>query len=228
MYPRVAVGDHDISVEGDGEENFHVQSWVSHPQYNLATTDYDYAIITLSKPIQFSDSAMPICLPSRPLTGGEEAIVTGWGTTEYSTSKYPDVLQEASVTVLTHTQCTTNTYYAPHKVTRRMLCAAETDKDACQGDSGGPLITMEVTFLSYHHYHHYHYHSSYRERTTRSLESPPGELAVPCRTLLEFMPSKIFDILMETFSHQDVCRVLEVKNWIENNMSGSVCSKTLN
>ena len=61
MYPRIAVGDHDISVEGDGEENFHVQSWVSHPQYNLATTDYDYAIITLSKPIQFSDSAMYIC-----------------------------------------------------------------------------------------------------------------------------------------------------------------------
>ena len=151
LYPRVAVGDHNINIQ-DGEEDFSVESWVSHPQYDPRTTDYDYAIITLTTPIVFSDSAMPVCLPTQELGGGEEAIVTGWGTTEYGGQISPDVLQEATVTVLTNTACRGgDTLYVPSDITSRMVCAAQTNKDACQGDSGGPLITLEVTFLSDHH-----------------------------------------------------------------------------
>ena len=146
MYPRIAVGDHNVNIVEDGEENFRVKSWVSHPEYNVRTTDYDYAIITLEEEIQFSDSAWPVCLPTKELSGGEEATVTGWGTTQYGTGKFPDVLQEATVTVLTPSQCTDDTLYIPSDITERMLCAAEDSKDACQGDSGGPLITAEVTF----------------------------------------------------------------------------------
>lgn len=189
---RVAVGDHDISVTGDGEENFTVQSWVSHPRYNVRTTDYDYAIITLNKPINFSNSAMPICLPTRPLAGGEEAIVTGWGTTEYATNKYPDVLLEATVTVQTSRQCTTGTVYSSSSITSRMLCAAQTNKDACQGDSGGPLIAMEGENYSLIGI------TSWGIGCARP--DAPGVYA----------------------------KVLEVKDWIENNMSGSVCNKTTN
>ena len=149
MYPRVAVGDHNITNVGDGEENFKVTSWVSHPNYNARTTDYDYAIMTLEKEIQFSHSAMPVCLPTKTLNGGENAIVTGWGTTEYASGAFPHVLMEASVTVLTSSDCKgEDTLYSSSDITDRMLCAAEDSTDACQGDSGGPLITMEVTFPS--------------------------------------------------------------------------------
>ena len=145
IYPRVVVGDHDLYIKGDGEKNYLVESWVSHPQYNPRTTDYDYAIITLQKPIEFSFSALPVCLPSTELAGGEEAIVTGWGTPEYGSSHYPRILQEASVTVLNSEDCTgDDKLYSNSDITSRMVCASEPGKDACQGDSGGPLITMEV------------------------------------------------------------------------------------
>ena len=149
LCPRVVVGDHDLYIKGDGEKNFLVESWVSHPQYNPRNTDYDYAIITLQKPIEFSFSALPVCLPGTELKGGEEAIVTGWGTTEYGSSQFPRFLQEASVTVLTSENCTAgDKLYSNSDITSRMLCASEPGKDACQGDSGGPLITMEVTLPS--------------------------------------------------------------------------------
>ena len=143
------MGDHDLYIKGDGEKYFSVKSWVSHPQYDPRTTDYDYAIITLNNPIDFSVSAMPICLPKQKLRGGEEAIVTGWGTTEYGSGKYPRYLQEARVTVLTTEDCTReDKLYSSSDITSRMLCAAQDSNDVCQGDSGGPLIAMEVTFLS--------------------------------------------------------------------------------
>ena len=139
------MGDHDLYIKGDGEKYFSVSSWVSHPKYNARTTDYDYSIITLKNPIDFSVSAMPICLPKNKLEGGEDAIVTGWGTTEYGAGKTPRYLQEARVTVLTARDCTAgDKLYTSSDITSRMLCAAEPGKDACQGDSGGPLIALEV------------------------------------------------------------------------------------
>ena len=151
MCPRVVVGDHDLYISGDGEKSFLVESWVSHPQYNPRNTDYDYSIITLKYPIDFSMSlsAMPVCLPKNDLMGGEEAIVTGWGTTEFGSGKFPRLLQEARVTVLTTPDCTAaDKLYSSSDITSRMLCAAEPRKDACQGDSGGPLITIEADHYS--------------------------------------------------------------------------------
>ena len=198
------MGDHDLYIKGDGEKYFSVKSWVSHPKYNARTTDYDYSIITLKNPIDFSVSAMPICLPKKELAGGEAAIVTGWGTTEYGSGATPRYLQEARVTVLTARDCTAgDKLYTSSDITSRMLCAAEPGKDACQGDSGGPLIALEVklplltTIKTL---------QSFRLRltrtrlsTTQSSGSPPGALAVPGQTLLEFIPSKIWILFVVIF-----------------------------
>ena len=59
----MVVGEHDVSDASDGSR-YIPEKWISHPQYNGNTLVNDFAIIILNSEITWSDSAMPICLPS--------------------------------------------------------------------------------------------------------------------------------------------------------------------
>ena len=108
---QVVVGDHDLT--DDQGDFYKVSSILKHPNYNdTLPVDYDFAILTLRKQITFSPTVAPICLPASVQAdfAGEEATVTGWGSTlAYGISaSFPTTLQEVDMQVMENSQCSMN------------------------------------------------------------------------------------------------------------------------
>lgn len=127
----------------DGVQRRSVKKIISHPDYNQMTFDYDIALLELSKPLEFTNTIQPICLPasSHVFPAGMACWVTGWGALREGGSK-ARVLQKAQVKIINDTVCNVVT---EGQVTSRMLCSGFLvgGIDACQGDSGGPLVCFE-------------------------------------------------------------------------------------
>lgn len=143
----VAFPKEDLSLEN--AEKIQSSEILIHPYYGngLGVPGYDFAIIKLSRPVQFDDSIQPICLPN-PTEAYDDnlAEVTGWGQLG-GTMGTSTILQTVNVTTMTNKKCqelfdTLSNSYNPAKITPDMLCAADPGKDSCYGDSGGPLITL--------------------------------------------------------------------------------------
>jgi len=140
----VVLGEHDLTAN-DGENVVQVCGIKDHPDYNSATTNYDFSILTLCSPVTYTSSVRPACLPSSASNNYDnvEAVVSGWGTTSSGGSQ-PDVLMEATVNTMSNAQCGgSTTDYRPSQITDQMMCAAFSGRDSCQGDSGGPLVTAD-------------------------------------------------------------------------------------
>ena len=153
----VLLGEHNIA--DDEFNSVDVAEIINHPDYNNETVDYDFAILRLANPVNFTNEVRPACLPAvlNATYAGVTATVTGWGALRFE-GPSPNVLQEVDVTVTTNAECskayanktedannTNNTDNANNtvEITKNMLCAEGPGKDACQGDSGGPLIAPE-------------------------------------------------------------------------------------
>ncbi|XP_019381522.1 PREDICTED: plasma kallikrein isoform X1 [Gavialis gangeticus] len=137
---RVYTGILKQSEINEDTRFFRVQDIVIHPQYVIAETGYDIALMKLDKPMNFTDVQQPICLPSK-----EEANtvytycwVIGWG---YAQERGPikDILQKANIPLVSKEECQSR--YQEHTINNKVICAGykEGGKDACKGDSGGPL-----------------------------------------------------------------------------------------
>jgi len=142
---RVKVGDHN-RMEADGEIVFEVSSYKAHESYRYPSLDYDFAILTLSRDIEFSKEVSPVCLPdSNGLDEHSQTIVSGWGRT-YGGGRASDNLLDITVTTMTNEVCKLNIKengYTPSELTDRMLCGAAPGVSGCQGDSGGPWVTRD-------------------------------------------------------------------------------------
>jgi len=137
----VLLGEHNIA---DGEFNrVNVAEIINHPDYDSSTIDNDYAILRLAKPVTFTNEVSPACLPQflEATYAFYPATVTGWGTLS-SGGNQPTVMHEVNVTVTTNLECDA-AYGSIGRITKNMICAADSGKDSCQGDSGGPLIIPE-------------------------------------------------------------------------------------
>ncbi|XP_069461021.1 serine protease hepsin isoform X2 [Ambystoma mexicanum] len=102
----------------------------------------DIALMHLSSALGFTEYVQPACLPAlgQQLTDGKVCSVTGWGNTMYY-GQQSDILQEASVPILSSSLCNGPEFY-DNQITTKMFCAGflEGGIDACQGDSGGPFV----------------------------------------------------------------------------------------
>merc|ERR1711892_1316135 len=109
----VGIPQGDVSLQSS--RNIRSSQILVHPYYS--GLNYDFAIIKLSSPVEFSDSVQPICLPN-PNESYDDTLaeVTGWGNTNANGFNTPEDLQTVNITTMTNKQC--------------------------QGDSGGPLITL--------------------------------------------------------------------------------------
>ncbi|XP_053307387.1 serine protease hepsin isoform X1 [Spea bombifrons] len=106
----------------------------------------DIALVHLQTPLTLTEYVQPVCLPAlgQQIVDGKICTVTGWGNTEYY-GHQSDVLQEASVPIISSSVCNQPEYYL-NQITGKMFCAgyAEGGIDACQGDSGGPFVCEDT------------------------------------------------------------------------------------
>ncbi|XP_063291834.1 transmembrane protease serine 5 [Pelobates fuscus] len=120
-----------------------VEKIIHHQKYEERSHDYDIAMMKLEKPLNYSDSVRPVCLPQydQEFAAGTECWVSGWGHIHPDSSHMPRSLKEAMVPIISTKKCNSSCIYNGD-ITPRMLCAGYLDGkvDACQGDSGGPLV----------------------------------------------------------------------------------------
>ena len=148
---EVIVGEHDATSDSDGTRHT-VCSTTSHPDYNSGTTNYDYAVVTLTEPVEIGARAVPACLPDATFAGDflddKTMTVSGWGTTSSGGSQ-SGVLLSVDVPRISNTVCRAN--YSENAITDSMMCAGAGGVDSCQGDSGGMLrynfFQTKITFL---------------------------------------------------------------------------------
>ncbi|XP_073511372.1 transmembrane protease serine 5 [Phyllobates terribilis] len=120
-----------------------VEKIIYHQKYDDRSHDYDIALMKLEKPLNYSDSVRPVCLPQyeQDIPAGSECWISGWGHTHPDNTHMPRSLKEAMVPLISSKKCNSSCIY-DGDITPRMLCAGYLDGkvDACQGDSGGPLV----------------------------------------------------------------------------------------
>ena len=142
---QVLLREHVIG-SGDGEIRADVQQIKDHPSYNSGTLDNDFSLLKLASEITFpaDNTLAPACLPTAGNDfDGQDAVVTGWGTTSSGGSQ-ANALREVTVPIISNAAC--QSAYSGYTITGNMVCAGLVGtggKDSCQGDSGGPLVSLE-------------------------------------------------------------------------------------
>ncbi|XP_063157924.1 serine protease 27-like [Candoia aspera] len=147
----VLLGAYQLQKLSYDEVYAEVKKIVLHPDYNGKSGSLgDIALIQLQKPVIFTNSIMPICLPmpSEKFSRGEDCWVTGWGAIKEQVNlPAPLTLQEVKVPLVSRRDCSLIYKQFPvwdlvkDPIKPDMFCAGspEGGKDSCQGDSGGPL-----------------------------------------------------------------------------------------
>ncbi|XP_046832412.1 uncharacterized protein LOC124430208 [Vespa crabro] len=140
---RVVLGDYDQYVNTDGVAIMRaVSSVIRHRNFDINSYNHDVALLKLRKPVKFSKTVRPVCLPQAESDpAGKEGTVIGWGRTSEG-GMLPGKVHEVQVPVWSLTQCRKMKYRA-NRITNNMICAGKGTQDSCQGDSGGPLLVHE-------------------------------------------------------------------------------------
>ncbi|XP_073952519.1 trypsin-1-like [Choristoneura fumiferana] len=116
---------------------------IVHENFTSTETrdDNDIAIATLTSPVPFGQTIIPICLP-KPFEnfGAYTGTIVGWGRQAVNRPPSKDLL-EAKLKILSDSDCM-NSKLREH-LTDNMICANAKGIDGCQGDSGGPLIIFD-------------------------------------------------------------------------------------
>ena len=114
-----------------------VQKIENHPSFSGSTLNNDFSMLKLKNAVDFCSHPhiRPVCLPTDTSNtfAGDDAIVTGWGTTS-SGGWLSSSLLEVTVKVLTNNACKNNYAYSSSEIKSSMLCAGVDGggKDACQ------------------------------------------------------------------------------------------------
>lgn len=143
----ITAGNND--VRSNNRIRFKMKEYYIHPNHESFDWGdrYDFALIELKEPIDFSKTnlrALDISSPEFEAAGGlaEGKIVTvyGWGATSEN-GHGTSLLRELTAPIVSRERGNTADSYAG-KIDSSMILAGydEGGRDACQGDSGGPLV----------------------------------------------------------------------------------------
>ncbi|KAF5271712.1 hypothetical protein FQA39_LY08035 [Lamprigera yunnana] len=169
----VRLGEHQLNTDPDCDDDrpgfedcadspfdIPIAQAIVHPEYNsqYSAGPHDIALLKLSRPISYSKSISPICLPrsSEFLTKDfTDTLMTvaGWGRTENSSQS--NIKLKLEIPVNSKNDC--SKIYSRYGVQLGdgQLCAGgKKGEDSCSGDSGGPLMYLRRTGIEYNWYHY--------------------------------------------------------------------------
>jgi len=151
------AGQHSLNVYEVGEQEREGAEIRFHRQYRPSPDTFnDIALIKLDKPVKFTDTIRPICLPKQgaPIPIDKTCVALGWGRTSpdfFSKQQTAEVLQQLRVPVQSASICASawGRDYPANEVYKedQMICAGVTENvtaSVCRGDSGGPLACQET------------------------------------------------------------------------------------
>ncbi|XP_074041222.1 trypsin II-P29 [Leptinotarsa decemlineata] len=123
----------------------HHADFIIEPPYT-----YDIAIIKLTEPISFGETAQPVKLPKphESTPANKTASLAGWGENDAFTT--PENLHAVNLTIFSDEECV-DSYHDIEEGgvnPETELCAGvpEGGKGSCHGDSGGPLVIDGVQY----------------------------------------------------------------------------------
>jgi transmembrane serine protease 3 len=141
----VSAGAHDLENPSSTQQTVKGIKTAYHPSYDPDTTANDIAVVVLEKPIKFTSTVQPACLPAtgERVPDNTEATVAGWGLTREGGADTSSILMQVGVPIISSTDCAA--MYKSARITideDAMICAGykQGGKDSCQGDSGGPFV----------------------------------------------------------------------------------------
>lgn len=126
---RVILGAHKLDSLNSttGVQKRNVSKVIRHPDFIIETFNNDVALLKLDKPVQFTQTVSPICLPQSSVMdyAGRTAVATGWGRlketrdndTETVDDIYPSSLMQVEVDVLTNDLCRHETKFESGDIT---------------------------------------------------------------------------------------------------------------
>eukprot|EP00557_Chaetoceros_sp_GSL56_P013945 CAMPEP_0176484408 /NCGR_PEP_ID=MMETSP0200_2-20121128/4438_1 /TAXON_ID=947934 /ORGANISM="Chaetoceros sp., Strain GSL56" /LENGTH=518 /DNA_ID=CAMNT_0017880879 /DNA_START=71 /DNA_END=1627 /DNA_ORIENTATION=+ len=110
---------------------------ISHPDYDDASEDNDFALVKLASPASATPVNMDLGGVVNTYNSNSPLWAIGFGNQDANGgSNFPGRLQHVEVNFVPQSTCNSN-YFGG--ITSNMFCAADPGQDSCQGDSGGPL-----------------------------------------------------------------------------------------
>lgn len=82
------LGEYNIDVVEGGEQFIDAAKIIRHPNYNANTLDNDIMLIKLNSPATLNSRVSAVSLPRSCVSSGTKCLVSGWGNTLSSGSKY--------------------------------------------------------------------------------------------------------------------------------------------
>uniref|UniRef100_A0A7N4V1T0 chymotrypsin n=1 Tax=Sarcophilus harrisii TaxID=9305 RepID=A0A7N4V1T0_SARHA len=136
---KVVAGMHDLKSYREKVQVLRIAKVFRNKNYDPDTFNNDITLLKLATPAHFQKNVSPVCLPSASddFPDGTTCVTTGWGRTKYNARRFPNILQQAALPLLSNTKCKR---YWGKKFKDTMICAGANGVSSCMGDSGGPLV----------------------------------------------------------------------------------------
>ncbi|KAF5287417.1 hypothetical protein FQR65_LT12242 [Abscondita terminalis] len=135
-YYYVAVGS-IYRTKGIG---YDVVKEIRHPLYSSAG-NYDIGLIRTKTSIEYSATVQPIRLPSVAPGERVDAVVSGWGLSNYTKRTSPFILKWFITSTIPQYVC--QKYFKidlRYTIRASQFCSITNPSGICLGDSGGPLV----------------------------------------------------------------------------------------
>lgn len=140
---RILLGAYDLDDHSEsGRSSFDVAKLIFHQDWNPATLDFtgDIALIKLAQNVVFSDTIIPICLPSVEESSNileiEAGFVVGWGQFDntWTTSNLPRKTND--LPIIKFMDCVRKETNLGGLAWTESFCAGKERRGVCEGDSG--------------------------------------------------------------------------------------------
>ncbi|KAL3272123.1 hypothetical protein HHI36_022588 [Cryptolaemus montrouzieri] len=118
-----------------------------HPEYRQYSGHGDLAVLTLSKPVEYSRTIKPICLwadyDDLRYVVGKYGTVAGWGKDDSQKNLMVDV-KKVDMPIVSEETCLRSNSEFRQLISDKTFCAGERNgKGPCSGDSGSPFMLQK-------------------------------------------------------------------------------------